>query len=161
MKARILHTILGEYSSMANRAPTFSEYFFEAIMEDKAFRRHTDVKIILTMDPNKEEFNLHKVILASNSTFFRKMFYNDPKNVYEIGAVNKEDFDLALGCMYGKQTPCRMTDTLLETLHYLGCDKIAARITEAIQKLARLAAIRMEEMSMDDSDDNDGMDAEN
>ena len=149
---------------MNKRAPAFSEYLVEEMMEENAFRRYTDVKIILTMDPNKEAFDLHKAILAANSSFFRKMFYCDPKNFYEIGGVNKEDFGLALGCMYGQQMPGRMTDTLLATLHYLGCDKIAARIEEAIQTITDLAAIRMEEMNMDDThapDDTGGIDAEN
>ena len=65
MKARILQAILGKYSSMNKRAPAFSEYLVEEMMEENAFRRYTDVKIILTMDPNKEEFDLHKVILTS------------------------------------------------------------------------------------------------
>ena len=93
-------------------------------MEENAFRRHTDVKITLTMDPNKEEFNLHKVILAANSTFFRKMFYNDPKNVYEIGGISYEDWGIAIRCMYRQQPPFVMTNTLLATLKYLGCEKI-------------------------------------
>ena len=133
MKARILHPILGEYSSMANRAPTFKEYFFEAIMEDSAFRRHTDVKIILTMDPNKEEFNLHKVILAANSTFFRKMFYNDPKNVYEIGGISYEDWSIAIRCFYLQQPPFVMTNSLRRTLDYLGCGKIIANHRSQIE----------------------------
>ena len=65
MKARILQAILGKYSSMNKRAPAFSEYLVEEMMEENAFRRYTDVKIILTMDPNKEDKPHHLCVLET------------------------------------------------------------------------------------------------
>ena len=104
----------------------FSQSFVEEMLDGNAFDRHTDVKITLTMDPNKEEFDLHKMILASNSTFFRKMFHNDPKNVYEIGGISYEDWSIAIRCMYLQEPPFVMTNSLRRTLDYLGCEKIIA-----------------------------------
>ena len=109
------------------REPTFSDNFFE------------DVKIILVDEPMRPEYHLHKVILAASSSFFRKLFYHEPKEVYEIGAVTKKGFEAVLKLMYGhpslSHTPIqsRWTDTELvdaidgdimiieETGLYLGC----------------------------------------
>ena len=108
----------------------FSQSFVEEMLDGNAFNRHSDVKIILTMDPNKEEFHLHKVILAANSTFFRKMFYNDPRPVYEVGDISKEDFDVVIAAMYGRGEFLAGTNSLMKTLDYLGCDKIKSQILE-------------------------------
>ena len=98
------------------REPTFSDNFFE------------DVKIILVDEPMRPEYHLHKIILAAQSSFFRKLFYHEPKEVYEIGAVTKKGFEAVLKLMYG-QTLTLYTysfdmDIIIiiqETSLYLGC----------------------------------------
>ena len=40
---------------------------------------YTDVTIILSDDPGRPEYRLHKMILALHSTFFRHLFRHDPK----------------------------------------------------------------------------------
>ena len=114
------------------REPTFSENFFE----DTDMSRYKDVKIILVDEPMRPEYHLHKVILAASSSFFRKLFYHEPKEVYEIGAVTKKGFEAVLKLMYGQlHSPIQSwwTDTELvdaidgdimiieETGLYLGC----------------------------------------
>ena len=103
----------------------FSQSFVEDMLNGSAFNRHSDVKIILTMDPSKE-FHPQKAILAANSTFFRKMFYNDTKSVYEIGGISYEDWSI-----------WRMED-LSATLHYLGCEKIIENHRRQIESGAAL-----------------------
>ena len=104
-----------------------SNLIFEDLLNGQAFSRHHDVKIVLDMDPTKEEYNLHKTILALHSPFFRKMFFNEPtKNVFEVGGISKQDFDVVIAEMYGRVHLLSATNTLLQTLRYLGCDKIIA-----------------------------------
>ena len=80
------------------REPTFSDNFFE----DTEMSRYKDVKIILVDEPMRPGYHLHKVILAAFSSFFRKLFYHEPKEVYEIGAVTKKGFEAVLKLMYGQ-----------------------------------------------------------
>ena len=87
------------------REPTFSENFFE----DTEMSGYKDVKIILSDEPMRPRYHLHKVILAAQSSFFRKLFYHEPKDVYEIGAVSKGGFEAIIDIMYGQRT-LRYTD---------------------------------------------------
>ena len=57
--------------------------------------------IILSDDPERPEYRLHKMILAVHSSFFRHLFYDEPKEVYEIRAVSKKTFDGFISCIYG------------------------------------------------------------
>ena len=59
---------------MTERAFTFSEYFIEETYNDLRDSRYTDVKIILSDEPTKPEYLLHKVILAAPSSFFCRQF---------------------------------------------------------------------------------------
>ena len=117
---------------MTKVTPTFSEVFFE----ESAFAmgKYKDVKIILSDDPRRPEYQLHKVILAAHSSFFRKLFYHDPKEVYEIGAVSKIEFEAILGYIYGqKLEPVLYCWNIMVTLRYLGCDKIIKRIGKYVK----------------------------
>ena len=87
------------------REPTFSENFFE----DTEMSGYKDVKIILSDEPMRPRYHLHKVILAAQSSFFHKLFYHEPKDVYEIGAVSKGGFEAIIDIMYGQRT-LRYTD---------------------------------------------------
>ena len=82
------------------REPTFSENFFE----DTEMSRYKDVKIILKDEPMRPRYHLHKVILAARSSFFRKLFKHESKDVYEIGAVSKGGFEAIIDIMYGQRT---------------------------------------------------------
>ena len=114
-----------------------SNLIFEELLNGQAFSRHHDVKIVLDMDPTKEEYNLHKTILALHSPFFRKMFFNEPtKNVFEVGGISKQDFDVVIAAMYGRVHLLSATNTLLQTLRYLGCDKIIANRQKMIKNVA-------------------------
>ena len=113
-----------------------SDIFVEELRRGDAFNRHSDVKIILTMDPSKEEIHLHKTILAYNSAFFRKMFYNDPRPVYELGGIPRADFDVVIAGMYGRGNLLPATNTLSATLRYLGCNTILANRQRMIKDVA-------------------------
>ena len=109
---------------------TFSENFIEECANALGNSRYTDVKIILSDEPMKPEYHLHKVILAATSSFFRKLFYHEPKSVYEIGAVPKNGFEEVLGYMY-LQTMTLTYDnyySISETALYLGCEEIMERM---------------------------------
>ena len=85
--------------------PSFNENFIETLDVSAVEKpRYWDVKIILSDDPMKPEYYLHKLILAAQSSFFRKLFYHEPKEVYEIGAVSKRGFEAVIGLMYGRET---------------------------------------------------------
>ena len=58
---------------------SLSQNFFEETAI--AMGDYEDVKIILSDDPIRPEYRLHKVILAAQSSFFRKLFYHEPKEV--------------------------------------------------------------------------------
>ena len=79
-----------------------SEFFYEeagiALGNKDAY---TDVTIILSDDSGRPEYRLHKMILAVHSSFFRHLFYDEPKEVYEIGAVSKKTFERFISCIYG------------------------------------------------------------
>ena len=91
----------------------FSKFFFEeaaiALLRNDANdgilalsnARFTDVTIILEDEPSRPSHKLHKLILAAHSSFFRKMFFRDPKEVYEIGAVSKKSFEDMISYIYG------------------------------------------------------------
>ena len=116
---------------------TFSENFIEEATNALGNFRYTDVKIILLDDPMKPEYNLHKVILAATSSFFRKLFYHEPKRVYEIGAVSKRGFEDVLGYIY-RQTMTLTTDnydSIRETALYLGCEEIMERMNAYDHKI--------------------------
>ena len=49
---------------------------------------YKDVKITLSDDPERLEYRLHKVILAASSSFFRSLFFYDPKEAYDIGRAS-------------------------------------------------------------------------
>ena len=110
------------------RGPTFSENFFE----DTEMSGYKDVKIILSEEPMRPWYHLHKVILAGQSSFFRKLFYHEPKDVYEIGAVSKGGFEAIIDIMYGQTLTYDMSDNrdrtdfsiIVDTCFYLGCRPI-------------------------------------
>ena len=87
--------------------------------------------IILSDDPMRPEYLLHKVILAATSSFFRKLFHHEPKKVYDIGMVSKSGFDSIMGYTYLQTlTVTRENfDDIKATAEYLGCDEIAQRMT--------------------------------
>ena len=106
--------------------PTFSENFFEETalaLEDSRFK---DVKIVLSDDPMKPEYHLQKVILAASCSFFRKLFYHEQKEVYEIGSVSKGGFDFVLRYIYGRghliltQHYMDEFEDVVRTMNYLG-----------------------------------------
>ena len=118
------------------REPTFSDNFFEYT----EMSRYKDVKIILVDEPMRPEYRLHKVILAANSSFFRKLFYHEPKEVYEIGAVTKKGFEAVLKLMYGKTLTLYtysydMSDIIIiqETSLYLGCRLIGSCVSVGVR----------------------------
>ena len=112
--------------------PSFSENFIETLDVSAVEKpRYWDVKIILSDDPMKPEYYLHKVILAAQSSFFRKLFYHEPKEVYEIGAVSKRGFEAVINILYGKTTYINdinnindIVDSIEDTALYLGCQLI-------------------------------------
>ena len=86
--------------------PSFSENFETlevSALEEPRHARYQDVKIILSDDPMKPEYYLHKVILAAKSSFFRKLFYHEPKKVYEIGMVSKRGFENVVEYIYNRR----------------------------------------------------------
>ena len=95
--------------------------------------------IILSDDPMRPEYLLHKVILAATSSFFRKLFHHEPKKVYDIGMVSKSGFDSIMGYTYLQTlTVTRENfDDIKATAEYLGCDEIAQRMTGGIGNLVR------------------------
>ena len=107
---------------MTGRAFAFSEYFIEETNSS-----YKDVKFILSDEPMKPEYLLNKVILAAASSFFRKLFQHEPKEVYEIGAVSKRGFEHILGWMYGQDLTVtdEHVNAIMDTARYLGCEEIA------------------------------------
>ena len=107
---------------------TFSNNFFEQAAIALRNSSYSDVKIIITDDTMRPEYRLHKVILAAQSSFLRKLFYHEPKDVYEIGAISKGCFETVLRYMYGgrliltEQNYGETEDAII----YLGCEKIMA-----------------------------------
>ena len=80
---------------------------------------------------------MYKVILAAQSSFFRKLFYREPKEVYEIGALYKIGLEAVIGLMYGSQDYLDYVDIMPwstvvqeymkiieDTALYLGCQLI-------------------------------------
>ena len=119
---------------MTLRAPAFSEYIIEETSND-----YNDVIIILSDEPTKVEYHLHKVLLAAHSQFFRKLFYRDPKKKYEIGSVHKKEFGYILGYIYQKELPpLRYFSKIMGhmgTLLYLGCEEIIEKM-ESVELIA-------------------------
>ena len=109
---------------------TFSENFIEESTNALENSRYTDVKIILSDEPMKPEYHLHKVILAATSSFFRELFYHEPKPVYEIGAMSKRSFEDVLGYMYRQTITLTYEnfESIRETALYLGCEEIMERM---------------------------------
>ena len=122
---------------MTKVTPTFSEVFFE----ESAFAmgKYKDVKIILSDDPRRPEYHLHKVILAAHSSFFRKLFRQEPKDVYEIGAVSKRGFESVMFYWFTGSLVLNnyVFDDTMRAALYLGCEKI-----EAMMKKVDEARIR-------------------
>ena len=129
----------------------FSCNFFEQTTKALQKDAYKDVKIILSDDPMRTEFKLHKVILAAESSFFRKLFYYEPKDVYEIGAVSRRGFGTVLRCMYGsdkilvefdaslhlytfagRSTYLSTLDEVMDVVVYLGCERLEALIRKMI-----------------------------
>ena len=108
----------------------FSENFIKESANALGNSRYTDVKIILSDEPMKPEYHLHKVILAATSSFFRKLFYHEPKPVYEIGAMSKRSFEDVLGYMYRQTITLTYEnfESIRETALYLGCEEIMERM---------------------------------
>ena len=114
----------------------FSDFFFEeAAIADSDHEelprtvsnaRFTDVTIILEDEPSRPSFKLHKVLLAAHSSLFRKMFYRDPKEVYEVGAVSKKSFEDIISYIYGGTLTVEMDefDDILDDVIYLQLDKL-------------------------------------
>ena len=88
--------------------------------------RFTDVTIILEDEPSRPSYKLHKLILAAHSSFFRKMFFRDPKEVYEIGAVSKKSFEDMISYIYGGTLTLDYNnfDEILDVVIYLQLDKL-------------------------------------
>ena len=124
-------------NSTSQTEPSFalSENFFKEAAIALGNSSYMDVKIILSDDPMRPEYRLHKVILAAQSTFFRKLFYHEPKEVYEIGAVAKGAFDSVLGYMYGGDLILteHNYDDIMEVVLYLGCEKMEAMLTRTLR----------------------------
>ena len=118
--------ITSSVAKMSKR--TFSKNFIEETADTLGNSRFKDVKIILS--DGLHEYLLHKVILAAASSFFRKLFYHEPKKVYEIGSVSKRGFDSVLGYIY-LQTLTLTADNfdgIMAAALYLGCDEIVERM---------------------------------
>ena len=88
--------------------------------------RFTDVKIILGDEPQKPSYKLHKLILAAHSSYFRKMFHRDPREVYEIGAISKKSFEDMISYIYGGTLTVVNNDfdKILEPINYLQMEKL-------------------------------------
>ena len=117
--------ITSSVAKMSKR--TFSKNFIEETAD--AMGNYRDVKIILSDDPMRTEYHLHKVILAAQSTFFRKLFYHEPKEVYEIGAVSKRGFENVVEYIYHGSLKLELNDDIFDDIEeaatYLGCTEIA------------------------------------
>ena len=92
---------------------------------------YTDVTIILSDDPERPEYRLHKMILSQDKTFCH-LFEHEPKEVYEIGAVSQKTFEKFLDKIY-KIYGGVNTSILLD---YFGCDKELAKELERLPKAA-------------------------
>ena len=94
---------------------------------------YKDVKITLSDDPDRPEYHLHKVILAASSSFFRNLFFYDPKEAYDIGAVSKLQFEAVIGYIYGQHLilTAHNWEDILEAVLYLGCDKMEKMMLES------------------------------
>ena len=93
---------------------------------------YTDVTIILSDDPERPEYRLHKMILSQDKTFCH-LFEHEPKEVYEIGAVSQKTFEKFLHLMYGGERPSFDVNISI-LLDYFGCDKELAKELERLPK---------------------------
>ena len=115
--------------------PTLSNNILEETADALGDAKFKDVTI--TLD-DKSSFRLHKLILAANSSFFRKLFYHQPKMAYEVGGVCKESFEAMMGHMYSNTltiTP-RNFDDILSAAQFLGC-----AVAEKLEKMTFLVKI--------------------
>ena len=121
--------------------PTLSNNFLEETADALGDAKFKDVTI--TLD-DKSSFRLHKLILAANSSFFRKLFYHQPKMAYEVGGVSKKSFEAMMGYMYFNTltiTP-KNFDDILSAAQFLGC-AFAEKLEKMtfLVKIGRLAQI--------------------
>ena len=119
---------------LCNNTPVISEYFIEGTANALESPRYKDVTIILADQPTKPVYHLHKLMLAATCTFFRRLFYHEQKEVYEMGSVSKRGFDQVLGYIYGQTmtiTPDNFND-IKNTARYLGCEELV-EIIEMIE----------------------------
>ena len=87
--------------------------------------RFTDVTIILEDEPSRPSYKLHKLILAAHSSYFRKMFHRDPREVYEIGAISKKSFEDMISYIYGGTLTVGYDfDEILEDVKRLQLEKL-------------------------------------
>ena len=115
--------------------PTLSNNFLEETADALGDAKFKDVTI--TLD-DKSSFRLHKLILAANSSFFRKLFYHQPKITYEVGGVSKKSFEAMMGYMYFNTltiTP-KNFDDILSAAQFLGC-----AVAEKLEKMTFLVKI--------------------
>ena len=116
----------------SNKPEWFSlsgNYFETAIaLGNSAYK---DVKITLSDEPDRPEYHLHKVILAASSSFFRSLFFYDPKEAYDIGALSRFQFEAVIGYVYGQHLILTRHnyDDIYSAVLYLGCDKMKTMMT--------------------------------
>ena len=106
-----------------------SKFFYKETAIALGNAAYKDVKIILSDDPDRPEYRLHKFILALHSSFFRHLFRHEPKEVYEIGAMTREPFEAFISYIYGgKKLRKQRVDEIVKRL-----DLISQELEEGLE----------------------------
>ena len=128
-----------------------SENYFEETAIALGNSAYKDVKITLSDEPDRPEYRLHKVILAASSSFFRSLFFYDPKEAYDIGALSKFQFEAVIGYVYGQHLILTIHnyDDIYSAVLYLGCDKMKTMMTSMIREIGLLGLLRRPSVRFD------------
>ncbi len=94
----------------------------------------SDASIIL--DDNTR-YDVHKVILAANSNYFKALFTfnNNEDTEYRLKCVTKEGFDPILSWIYKHELKLSRdsVEKILSTAHYLDCHEVIGRCISYVQ----------------------------
>ena len=92
-------------------------------MEEQEIHKLTDAKLQLE---DGQDIPVHRVILAKNSTLYRKWFWHEDKDVYEVGAVSSEVMFIMLTWFHTRVLSLteENVQSVLEYAHYIDCSEV-------------------------------------